>query len=247
MQSASDYSSFGVLLDGRSMQKTRYRYGFGGMEKDDEVKGDGNSYTTEFRQLDPRVGRWLSLDPLLSDFPWQSPYCSFDNNPIYYTDPKGDASGGPGDPEKIPAGNSTNTTSNTTDDILSIRTTIRTTATNRTFNAINQTFTTTTKVTDFVINTDKLTNKTTFSNSTYSYSETKTYEEVAGKKFNPFEIELEGYRNSDQYQKDDGSGYETIDTLRDTSRLRELATMLRDRPPLAERPTIFALGDYFSG
>lgn len=31
------------------------------------------------------------------------------------------------------------------------------------------------------------------------------------------------------------------------ARLGELATMPRDRPPLAERPTIFALGDYFSG
>lgn len=30
------------------------------------------------------------------------------------------------------------------------------------------------------------------------------------------------------------------------ARLGELATMPRDRPPLAERPTIFALGDYFS-
>ena len=48
-------------------------------------------------------------------------------------------------------------------------------------------------------------------------------------------------------EAEDGSGYETIDTLRDTSRLRELATMPRDRPPLAERPTIFALGDYFTG
>ena len=26
-----------------------YRYGFNGMEKDDNIKGEGNSYTTEFR------------------------------------------------------------------------------------------------------------------------------------------------------------------------------------------------------
>jgi hypothetical protein len=30
------------------------------------------------------------------------------------------------------------------------------------------------------------------------------------------------------------------------ARLRELATMPRDRPPLADRPSIFALGDYFT-
>ena len=34
-----------------------HRYGFQGSEMDDEVKGEGNSYTTEFRQLDPRLRR----------------------------------------------------------------------------------------------------------------------------------------------------------------------------------------------
>ena len=46
--------------------------------------------------------------------------------------------------------------------------------------------------------------------------------------------------------EEDGSGYETRHTLRDNSRLRELATILRDRPPLAER-TIFVFGESFSG
>jgi len=66
-----------------------YRYGFNGMEKDDQIKGKGNSYTTEFRQYDPRLGEWLTIDPLFKEFPWQSPYVAFDNNPIYYKDPKG--------------------------------------------------------------------------------------------------------------------------------------------------------------
>jgi RHS repeat-associated protein len=61
----------------------------GRMEKDDEVKGEGNSYTTEFRQYDPRLGRWLSLDPLMMEFPWMSPYVAFDNNPVYFVDPYG--------------------------------------------------------------------------------------------------------------------------------------------------------------
>jgi RHS repeat-associated protein len=64
------------------------------MELDNEVKGNGNSYTTEFRQYDPRVGRWLSLDPLMNQFPWMSPYLAFDNNPVYYTDPLGLAAEG---------------------------------------------------------------------------------------------------------------------------------------------------------
>jgi RHS repeat-associated protein len=60
------------------------------MEKDDEVKGEGNSYTTEFRQYDPRVGRWLSIDPKSTSIPWQSHYVSMDNNPIWLNDPNGD-------------------------------------------------------------------------------------------------------------------------------------------------------------
>lgn len=74
------------------MLEMEYSYGFNSMEKDNEVKGNGNSYTTEFRQYDPRLGRWLSLDPLFQNFPWQSPYAAFDNNPIYYNDPLGAAS-----------------------------------------------------------------------------------------------------------------------------------------------------------
>ena len=67
-----------------------YRYGYQGSESDNEVKGQGNSYTTYFRSLDPRLGRWLSIDPKASSLPWQSPYCSMDNNPIWFNDPMGD-------------------------------------------------------------------------------------------------------------------------------------------------------------
>jgi RHS repeat-associated protein len=69
---------------GRSGLNLEYRYGYQGSEKDDEIKGNGNSYTTEFRMLDPRIGRWLSIDPVFQ--PWQSPYSSMDNNPISKND-----------------------------------------------------------------------------------------------------------------------------------------------------------------
>ncbi|MBL4704343.1 MAG: hypothetical protein JKY54_07470, partial [Flavobacteriales bacterium] len=40
-----------------------YRFGFNGMEKDDEVKsGTGNHYNFGARCYDARLGRWLSLD-----------------------------------------------------------------------------------------------------------------------------------------------------------------------------------------
>ncbi len=86
-------TSLRVLNGGKSLIpkscKRTYWFGYNGMEKDMEIKGDGNSYTTEFRQYDPRLGRWLSLDPLMMMFPDMSPYVAFANNPIYYTDPYG--------------------------------------------------------------------------------------------------------------------------------------------------------------
>jgi RHS repeat-associated protein len=67
---------------------THDRYLYQGSEMDKEIKGDGNSYTTTFRQLDPRLGRWFSIDPVVQH--WQSVYCSMDNNPIKLNDIKGD-------------------------------------------------------------------------------------------------------------------------------------------------------------
>jgi RHS repeat-associated protein len=87
--SATDYYPFGMQMPGRTHMSPTYRYGFHGMEKDDEVKGAGNSYTTEFRQYDVRIGRWKSIDLLGYVYPGESPYSSFGNNPIYYTDPSG--------------------------------------------------------------------------------------------------------------------------------------------------------------
>jgi RHS repeat-associated protein len=96
----SDYYPFGMQMPGRHKDEDKYRFGYNGMEKDDEVKNhSGSSYTTEFRQYDPRLGRWLSLDPLMSMFPDMSPYVAFDNNPIFYTDPLGLAA--EGDPIRV--------------------------------------------------------------------------------------------------------------------------------------------------
>ncbi len=90
----TDYYPFGMAMEGRFGSVGSYRYAFNGMEKDDEVKGVGNSYTTEFRHLDPRTGRWWSTDPITH--PQYSPYSTFDNNPIYYSDPsEADSEGDP--------------------------------------------------------------------------------------------------------------------------------------------------------
>jgi RHS repeat-associated protein len=89
----NDYYPFGMAMKGRQLNPV-YRFGYNGMEVDNEVSGNGNSYSTEFRQYDPRLGRWKSLDPLMAQFPWQSPYCAFDNNPVFYNDPLGLAANG---------------------------------------------------------------------------------------------------------------------------------------------------------
>jgi RHS repeat-associated protein len=88
LQNISDYSPFGAALDGRTIQSDFYRYGYQGSEKDDEVKGQGNSYATFYRNLDPRVGRWFSVDPKKSA--WESPYVTMGNNSILFNDQFGD-------------------------------------------------------------------------------------------------------------------------------------------------------------
>ena len=87
IRNISDYSPFGVLLKERTVESEFFRRGFNGMEVDNEVKGKGNSYTTDFRQLDVRIGRWLALDPVTHTE--VSPYSSFDNNPTLVKDPSG--------------------------------------------------------------------------------------------------------------------------------------------------------------
>jgi RHS repeat-associated protein len=76
-------------LDGRTVSLEGYRFGYQGSEKDNEFKGDGNSYTTEFRQLDPRLGRWLSVDALTNYFPGIGPYVFANNMPLLAVDRDG--------------------------------------------------------------------------------------------------------------------------------------------------------------
>ena len=91
---SQDYSPFGVTLKGRNLKKTGsledFRFGFNDMEKDNELKGDGNSYDFGARMLDPRLGRWLSIDAFSSKYPYFSSYCSFGNNPLIFKDENGD-------------------------------------------------------------------------------------------------------------------------------------------------------------
>ncbi|NOG96254.1 MAG: hypothetical protein HND27_10820 [Bacteroidetes bacterium] len=87
VNTGNKFSAFGSTQPNpNNLNANQYRYGFGGMEQDKQ----SSSYTTYFRQYDPRIARWKSTDPVIQ--PWQSPYTAFDNNPILYVDPMGDVS-----------------------------------------------------------------------------------------------------------------------------------------------------------
>ena len=82
--SAVDYYPFGMAMPERSDTDPTYRYGFQGMEKDNELKGEGKSYITQARLFDPRVGRWMSTDPVFNAS--SSSYVGLGNNPIILVD-----------------------------------------------------------------------------------------------------------------------------------------------------------------
>lgn len=71
--SNSGYSSF---FEGS------YRYGFQAQEKDNEIKGTGNSVNYKYRMHDPRIGRFFAVDPLAAEYPYNSPYAFSENRVI---------------------------------------------------------------------------------------------------------------------------------------------------------------------
>lgn len=83
-----DYYPFGMIMPERSYTATTegYRYGFNGKEQDSEVSGSGNSYDYGFRIYNPRLGKFLSVDPLTSSYPWYTPYQFAGNRPIEMID-----------------------------------------------------------------------------------------------------------------------------------------------------------------
>lgn len=66
-----------------------YRYGFNGKENDNEVKGEGNQQDYGMRMYDPRLGKFLSVDPLMTSYPWYTPYQFAGNRPIVAIDVDG--------------------------------------------------------------------------------------------------------------------------------------------------------------
>ena len=76
-----------MLVPNRTKSSTAYRYGFQGQEKDDELKGIGNSYDFGARMYDPRIGRWFKMDPSNKKAADWTPYRFCFDNPLRFTDP----------------------------------------------------------------------------------------------------------------------------------------------------------------
>ncbi|WP_363435776.1 RHS repeat domain-containing protein [Chitinophaga ginsengisegetis] len=66
-----------------------------GKENDNEVKGEGNEIDFGARVYDPRIGRFLSVDPLIKDQPSYSSYLFAGNRPINHVDINGAVEGEP--------------------------------------------------------------------------------------------------------------------------------------------------------
>jgi RHS repeat-associated protein len=79
-----DYYAFGMEIGSRSYSASGYRYGFNGKEKNTEW--DGSIYDYGFRIYNPKLGRFLSVDPLTPSYPWYTPYQFAGNKPIWCVD-----------------------------------------------------------------------------------------------------------------------------------------------------------------
>jgi RHS repeat-associated protein len=66
-----------------------YRFGFNGQVKDDEIYGEGNTYSAQYWEYDARLGRRWNIDPV--DQISISNYACFGDNPVVNIDPMGDS------------------------------------------------------------------------------------------------------------------------------------------------------------
>ena len=100
LKNVLDYYPFGSPMPSRHTVQTSsdidangnkvYRYGFQGQETDFEVKNvTGGSVNYKYRMYDPRLGRFFAVDPLESQFTWNSPYAFSENRVMDGTELEG--------------------------------------------------------------------------------------------------------------------------------------------------------------
>jgi len=78
-------------MPGRQFSLSNYRFGFNGKENDNEVKGvEGSQQDYGMRIYDPRLGRFITIDPKANLLPGVSPYSYAVNSPVMYIDENGE-------------------------------------------------------------------------------------------------------------------------------------------------------------
>jgi RHS repeat-associated protein len=77
------------LVQISSKQSDKYRFGYGGHEKDDEIKGSGNHLSFGDYGYDPGTGRRWNIDPKFNEIAGISPYTYALDNPVVYVDKDG--------------------------------------------------------------------------------------------------------------------------------------------------------------
>jgi RHS repeat-associated protein len=87
--SATDYYPFGFAMDSRNFSSSDYRFGFNGMEKDNEFTNSTSHYDFGARIYDSRLGRWSSTDAYENEYPDLSTYSFAGNNPVLFKDSDG--------------------------------------------------------------------------------------------------------------------------------------------------------------
>jgi RHS repeat-associated protein len=81
---------FGMLQPNRTFSSnSEYRYGFNGKEIDNEVKDKAVQYDYGFRIYDSRIVKFLSVDPLFKEYPWNSSYAYAEGDMIRCVDVDG--------------------------------------------------------------------------------------------------------------------------------------------------------------
>ena len=85
-------SPFGMVMPGRNWTAATasgYGFGFNGAEHDSEVKSKEASLDFGARIYDPRICRFLSIDPFQIEFPWLSHYCYAGNSLLMFIEANG--------------------------------------------------------------------------------------------------------------------------------------------------------------
>ena len=76
--SSTDYYAFGAPMNGRQFNSNSYKYGFNGKENDNET----GTQDYGLRIYNPALGKFLSVDPIAKEYPWNSTYAFAEDSPI---------------------------------------------------------------------------------------------------------------------------------------------------------------------